>query len=54
MGRFYGETCDQEGALQAKFIYSAVRTAWVSVSRGVQELWRSQLFNVLRRGAEGS
>jgi hypothetical protein len=28
---FYGETCEQEGDLQARFIYSAVGTVWISV-----------------------
>lgn len=34
MSRIYGEACEQEGDLQAGFIYSAAGTVWISdVSR---------------------
>lgn len=31
MSRIYGEACEQEGDLQAGFIYSAVGTVWIRV-----------------------
>lgn len=30
MSRIYGEACEQEGDLQAGFIYSPVGTVWIS------------------------